>query len=77
VKYDPPISTLKLGKENVELSTNYKDDFTSHALSKPKSYAPATTFTKPSAKMQSSTEFHDRFTGEPITNLLLYEEVCG
>lgn len=63
VNYEPPVSTLKLGKENVELSTNYKDDFTFRSSSKPKSYAPLPTFIKPGVKMDSSTEAHDRFKG--------------
>ncbi|XP_067950171.1 stabilizer of axonemal microtubules 1-like [Watersipora subatra] len=64
VSYQPPVSTLKLGKENVELSTNYKDDFTFRSMSKPKSYAPQITFIKPGVKMDSHTEAHDQFKGQ-------------
>lgn len=66
VNYQPPLSTLKLGKESVELSTNYKDDFTFKATGKPKSYAPTLPYIRPGVKMESSTEAHDSFTGETL-----------
>lgn len=63
VDYHPPVSTLMLGKENIELSTNYKDDFTFRGSSKPKSYAPLPTFIKPGVKMDSETEARQQFKG--------------
>ncbi|KAF6032900.1 hypothetical protein EB796_008785 [Bugula neritina] len=63
VSFEPRISTLKLGKENIEMSTNYKDDFTFKTQSKLKSYAPLPTFIKPGVKMDSSTESQERFKG--------------
>lgn len=63
VSFKPPVSTLKLGREAVDISTNYKDDFTFKETAKPKSYAPMPTFIQPGVKMDSSTEAHDQFTG--------------
>lgn len=63
MSFKPPISTMKLGRETVDISTNYKDDFTFKGAAKPKSYAPVTTFIQPGVKMESSTEAHDQYTG--------------
>lgn len=72
--YQPHSSTLKLGKENVELSTNYKDDFTFKSQSKLKSYAPLPTFIRPGVKMDSSTEANDQFKGRNNFGLCYYYE---